>query len=306
MNNKKQFEELMKSRFFYLPSHDIYGGISGLYDYGPPLCAIKENFLNLWKTHFILEESMLEINGSCLTHEMVLKTSGHVDKFADKLVKDEKTQECYRADKLFEQYATTDQLLKIKNKFDTLSNSEIDTLFKELNIKSPDGNPLSECEDFNLMFETSIGPTKKQKSYLRPETAQGIFTNFKNLLEYNNNKMPFAAAQIGLSFRNEIAPRMGLLRVREFLQCEIEHFMNPNDTNHPKYHTIKDIKLHIFDIKSQINLENPKFITIEDAIDNQTLAYRLIYTVPFLGINSQTGLIQTNSASKNTCVSFIL
>jgi glycyl-tRNA synthetase len=103
-------------------------------------------------------------------------------------------------------------------------------------ITSPEtGNKLSKPFPFNLMFETQIGPSGKQIGYMRPETAQGIFVNFKKLLEYNGGKMPFAAAQIGLAFRNEISPRSGLIRVREFLMAEIEHFVNPENKNHSKF-----------------------------------------------------------------------
>jgi glycyl-tRNA synthetase len=99
---------------------------------------------------------------------------------------------------------------------------------------------LTKAEPFNLMFGTMIGPTGQMKGYLRPETAQGIFINFRRLLEYNNGRMPFAAAQIGLGFRNEIAPRQGLLRVREFTMAEIEHFCDPNDKSHPKFKSMAD------------------------------------------------------------------
>ena len=96
------------------------------------------------------------------------------------------------------------------------------------------------------MFETQIGPSGHLKGYMRPETAQGIFINFRRLLEYNNGKMPFAAAQIGLGFRNEIHPKQGLLRVREFTMAEIEHFVDPTNKKHHKFHTVKDVKLPLF------------------------------------------------------------
>jgi len=109
-------------------------------------------------------------------------------------------------------------------------------IFKELKIKSPEtGNDLSDPIPFNLMFGTNIGPTGDYKGFFRPETAQGIFVDFKRLLEFNNGRVPFAAAQIGLGFRNEISPRAGLLRVREFTMAEIEHFYDPTNKKHPKF-----------------------------------------------------------------------
>ena len=104
-------------------------------------------------------------------------------------------------------------------------------------------------------------------SYLRPETAQGIFVNFKRLLEYNQGRLPFAAAQIGNAFRNEIAPRSGLLRVREFTMAEIEHFFDPTDKTHPKFNDVKDIKLVLYSAKNQENNESASEISIGDAVE---------------------------------------
>lgn len=124
---------------------------------------------------------------------------------------------------------------------------QLNETIRELAIKSPDtGNDLSEALPFNLMFETMIGPTGQLRGFLRPETAQGIFINFRRLLEFNNGRMPFAAAQIGLGYRNEIHPKQGLLRVREFTMAEIEHFVDPANKKHPKFYRIKDLCLPLF------------------------------------------------------------
>lgn len=121
-----------------------------------------------------------------------------------------------------------------------------------MGIKDPDtGNSLSNATPFNLMFENSIGPSGYMKGYLRPETAQGIFINFRRLIEFNNGKMPFAAAQVGMGFRNEISPRQGLLRVREFTMAEIEHFIDPLNKNHPKFQTVAHMKLPLFSATDQ-------------------------------------------------------
>jgi glycyl-tRNA synthetase len=129
-------------------------------------------------------------------------------------------------------------------------------VIKELNIKAPDtGNDLSEALPFNLMFETQIGPTGTQRGFLRPETAQGIFINFRRLIEYNYGRMPFAAAQIGLGFRNEIHPKQGLLRVREFTMAEIEHFVDPENKQHVRFERVKDMRLPLFSAKNQETAE---------------------------------------------------
>ena len=222
-------ENVMKRRFIVVPSFQIYNGIAGLYDFGPIGCALKSNIEQYWKDHFILEENLLEISGTCITPEIVLKTSGHVDKFTDYAVKDIRNGQCFRADKLIKDWIETEKKKKnlseekIKEldslyiNIDNFEEKEIDEIIEKYKICSPDtGNQLSKSYKFNLMFETQIGPTGGCHGYLRPETAQSHFVNFKNLLDFNNNRIPFGSASIGLGFRNEIAPRSGLLRVREF------------------------------------------------------------------------------------------
>ena len=177
------------------------------------------------------------------------------------MVRDSKNSDLvYRADKLVEEVCDTllvqqsttstnnnnntnnmsisrNELLTIKSAAGSYNKQQLIDAFKLLSIKSPDTqNELTEPFTFNLMFNTSIGPTGKLIGYLRPETAQGMFVNFRRLLEYNQSKMPFGAAQIGLAFRNEIAPRSGLLRVREFILAEIEYFVHPSDKAHYRYY----------------------------------------------------------------------
>jgi glycyl-tRNA synthetase len=116
-----------------------------------------------------------------------------------------------------------------------------------LSLKAPEtNNELSPPYPFNLMFPTQIGPSGNLKGFLRPETAQGIFVNFRDLLYYNGGKLPFAAAQVGQSFRNEIAPRAGLLRVREFTQAEIEHFVHPDHKEHARFAEVADVEMSLF------------------------------------------------------------
>lgn len=296
------FEDLMIRRFFYVPAFEIYGGVAGLYDYGPPGCAVMTNLLSYWRQHFVLTEDMLEISSVAMTPEIVLKTSGHVDKFTDFMVKDEKTGEPFRADKLIEEELTkmledkknpvTDEakrqrMMKIKDECGSYQAEQLEAVVNEFGIKSPQGNPLSKPFPFNLMFVTQIGPTGKFTGYLRPETAQGIFVNFRRLLDYNGGRMPFAAAQVGPAFRNEIAPRQGLLRVREFTLAEIEHFVNPNDKSHPKFKDVADIKLRLLSRELQDGKNEPAVMTVGDAvkkgvINNETLAYFMARTYLFL------------------------
>ncbi|XP_031490456.1 glycine--tRNA ligase, mitochondrial 1-like [Nymphaea colorata] len=297
----------LERRLFYIPSFKIYRGVAGLYDYGPPGCAIKSNVLAFWRQHFVLEENMLEVDCPCVTPEVVLKASGHVDKFTDLMVKDEKTGTCYRADHLLKDYCKeklekdltlpvekAEELKHVLAVLDDLSAEELGAKLKEYGITAPDTkNPLSDPYPFNLMFSTSIGPSGLSPGYMRPETAQGIFVNFKDLYYYNGNKLPFAAAQIGQAFRNEISPRQGLLRVREFTLAEIEHFVDPNNKLHTKFKDVADLEFLMFPREEQMSGKSSRKLRLSDAvskgtINNETLGYFIGRTYLFLtslGIN---------------------
>ncbi|CAD6261081.1 unnamed protein product [Miscanthus lutarioriparius] len=282
----------LERRLFFVPSFKIYGGVAGLYDYGPPGCAVKANVLAFWRQHFVLEEGMLEVDCPCVTPEVVLKASGHVDKFTDLMVKDEKTGNCYRADhllkdfckdKLEKDHTLSPEMVKEYNRvlaiLDDLSAEQLGAKIKEYGIVAPDTkNPLSDPYPFNLMFQTSIGPSGLSPGYMRPETAQGIFVNFKDLYYYNGNKLPFAAAQIGQAFRNEISPRQGLLRVREFTLAEIEHFVDPEDKSHPKFGDVSDLEFLMFPREDQMAGRSATRLKLgnavsEGTVNNETLGY---------------------------------
>lgn len=289
--DRARMEDLLKRRFFYDQSFAIYGGITGQYDFGPMGCALKSNMINAWRQFFVLEEQMLEVDCSILTPEPVLKASGHVDRFADLMVKDVKNGECFRLDHLIKNHlekvsaakdatpALKDECTDIVIKLDGMTKDEMAAILQKFNMKSPiTGNDLTEPIEFNLMFGTQIGPTGLVKGFLRPETAQGIFVNFKRLLEFNQGKLPFAAAQIGNSFRNEISPRSGLIRVREFTMCEIEHFCDPQHKDHPKFENVKDVVMTLYSACNQMDGKSAQQITIGEAVAsglvaNETLGY---------------------------------
>ncbi|XP_053268743.1 glycine--tRNA ligase [Pleuronectes platessa] len=278
--DRTKMEDTLKRRFFYDQAFAIYGGVSGLYDFGPVGCALKNNILQAWRQHFIQEEQILEIDCTMLTPESVLKTSGHVEKFADYMVKDVKNGECFRADhllKAFLQKLMSDkkctaekkaEVEEVVTQMDNYTQQELTDLFVKYNVKSPiTGNDLTPPISFNLMFQTSIGPGGNMPGYLRPETAQGIFLNFKRLLEFNQGKLPFAAAQIGNSFRNEISPRSGLIRVREFTMAEIEHFVDPNEKVHPKFSNVADLELILYSSKAQTSGQSAHIMRLGDAVE---------------------------------------
>ncbi|CAM8878337.1 unnamed protein product [Rhodiola kirilowii] len=299
----------LERKLFYIPSFKIYGGVAGLYDYGPPGCAVKSNVLAFWRQHFVLEENMLEVDCPCVTPEVVLKASGHVDKFTDLMVKDEKTGTCYRADHLLKDFCkdtlekdltlAPEKVAELKHilaVLDDLSAEELGSKIKEYGITAPDTkNPLSDPYPFNLMFQTSIGPSGLSTGFMRPETAQGIFVNFKDLYYYNGKKLPFGAAQIGQAFRNEISPRQGLLRVREFTLAEIEHFVDPDDKSHPKFEEVANLEFLMFPRDDQVSGKAAKKMNIGEAVsqgtvNNETLGYfigRVYLFLTSLGIDKE-------------------
>ncbi len=214
---------LCKRKGFIFPGSEIYGGLSGTWDYGPLGVALKNNIKNLWWKRFVLDrDDVYGVDAAILMNANVWKASGHVAGFSDPLVEDVKTGKRHRADHLLEEVG-----IDVKG----MTPAAMDALIKEKGIKSPDGNALGDVRQFNMMFKTHIGPLADDDSisYLRPETAQGIFVNFKNVLDSMHPKMPFGIAQIGKAFRNEIAPRDFIFRDRELEQMEVEYFVRPEN-----------------------------------------------------------------------------
>jgi len=213
---------LAKRRGFIYPGSDVYGGLSGTWDFGPLGVQLKRNIMQLWWDMFVDQrEDMYGIDAAILMNQKVWQASGHVDTFTDPLVEDLETKQRFRADHLLKDAG-----------FDVegLSLEQMTQLIKDNSVKSPAGNELSEVRTFNMMFKTTVGPVADDLSisYLRPETAQGIFTNYKNVLDSFYPDLPFGLAQQGKAFRNEISPRDFIFRSREFEQMEIEYFVNPS------------------------------------------------------------------------------
>ncbi|RAL67462.1 hypothetical protein DID88_008217 [Monilinia fructigena] len=330
--DRQVLDSMLRRRMFYTPSFEIYNGVAGLYDYGPPGCALQANVIDLWRKHFVLEEDMLELDCTALTPAEVLQTSGHVDKFADWMCKDPKNGDILRADHFVEDIlesrlrgdkeargvkieeeaedpskkkkkkktkgieavklddAVVREYEEILAKIDNYNGEELGQLIKKYEMKNPEtGVEPSPPVAFNLMFQTAIGPSSNTPGYLRPETAQGQFLNFAKLLEYNQQQMPFASASIGKSYRNEISPRGGLLRVREFLMAEIEHFVDPEGgKKHDRFNDVKDVELVLLNRHTQLaGKTDVEKMSIGKAVengtvDNETLGYFLARIQLFL------------------------
>jgi len=227
---------LAKRRGFVYPTSTIYGGLANSYDYGPLGAELLRNIRNLFWTEFIHSRpDMVGLDTQIMLHPKTWVASGHVGAFNDPLVEDRVTNKRYRADHLIEAWLEkphqgfTDTEIKAED----MKLEEMATFIAEHKILSPDGNPVTEPKSFNLLFETAIGSVTGEKStvYLRGETAQGIFTNFKQVLDSTRVQLPFGIGNIGKSFRNEITTGQFVFRTIEFEQAEIEYFFNPNQTN---------------------------------------------------------------------------
>ncbi|KJY02289.1 glycyl-trna synthetase like protein [Zymoseptoria brevis] len=325
------FESLLRRKVFLWQSFEPYGATKGLFDYGPPLETLESEVISIWRDHFIRSEKMMALKCSMLTPYQVLKTSGHVDKFADFMCKDPKTGEILRTDHLIKDVIETrlkgdreargenvsdepedpkkkkkaskvaktavklDESVKKEYEhllatLDDCTGEDMGALIKKHDIRNPiSGNEVEPPVSVNLMFQTQIGASGKEPAFLRPETAQGQFLSFQKLLEYSDGQLPFASASIGYSFRNELSPRSGLLRVREFLMAEIEHFVDPQSgKEHPKFHTVKDVKLPLLsrDVQ-QAGGSTPVNVAIGEAVstklvDNETLGFFIVRIHQFM------------------------
>jgi glycyl-tRNA synthetase len=265
---------LCKRRGFFWPSFEIYGGVAGMYDYGPLGTELKNNITNVWRDAYRLGEGFVEIDSETINPEPVFKASGHLDEFSDLLVTCKGCAEPFRADHLVK---------GLHPNPDCLSRNELETLIRENDVRCPDcGGELASVEEFNLMFKTNIGPGSNRPGYLRPETAQGIFVNFTHLYRYMREKLPFGVIQVGRGYRNEISPRQGVIRLREFNMMEAELFVDPEDKSWERYDGIKDELLHLVPSSGE-----EIRVTVAQAVErgiiaNEVLAYFVWFTQDFL------------------------
>jgi glycyl-tRNA synthetase len=278
MDKNEKVNELARRRGFLWPAFELYGGAAGFYDYGPLGAPLKRRIEDIWRQFFVISEGFAEIEAPTIGVEGIFQASGHLSGFSDPLTGCKECKEIYRADHLIK------HIVEVP---DALSNEEIYKCIRENEIGCPEcGGELSEVYEFNLMFKTMIGPGNKMAGYLRPETAQGMFINFPRLLRYFRDSLPFAAVQIGKSFRNEISPRQGVIRLREFTQAEAEIFIDPRDKTHPRFDEVKDIRMKFYSQAGQEKGELEE-MTFSEAVErgviaHQTLAYYVARTYQFL------------------------
>jgi len=269
--NYDNLMQLALERGFYFPSCEVYSDAqAGFWEYGPAGVSLKNKFLELWRRQLVRRDQMLEIDGSQIMSKSVFEASGHLTSFADPIIKCKNCKSTFRADRLIAE-TTKDEIPE------SADLADFDKIITEKNVKCPRcKGDFDNCRKFNMMFKVGIGP-EGEEAYLRPETCQSIFVDFPRLFKTMRGKLPLGIAQIGKSFRNEIAPRQSLLRLREFYQAEIEVFCNPNKLNDlEKFSEIEDTKIRV-----QVGQE-PKLMTCKEAVDSGSIPNKFV--AYYLGI----------------------
>ena len=277
MNLDDKVSQLAKKRGFYFQSSEAYGGVAGFQTFGPQGAELKRNIEESWRDTFSRGLGHREIEGPTVMPEPVFEASGHLDGFDDMIIECPECGTSSRADHLIEDNTEIEEA-------EGFSTEQIEALIEEHGLVCPScNNHLEgvEVEDFNLMFETSIGPGSGQTGYLRPETAQGIFVEFPRLKQYAHNQLPFGITQIGKAYRNEISPRKGLVRTREFTQAELEHFIDP-DEDQPNIDRVEDVELKLYPVEEQ-QKEDGEYIyaTVREAVEEDIVLDWVAY---YLGI----------------------
>jgi glycyl-tRNA synthetase len=259
----ERLTELAKRRGFFFQSSEAYGGVAGFYVYGPAGATLKENIQDAWRDRFVRREGHMEIEAPNVMPEPVFEASGHLDGFDDMIVECPECGASHRADHLVEDNTAIAEA-------ESIPLPEIEDLIRGHDLVCPScGTALADepVEEFNLMFETNIGPGSSSPGYLRPETAQGIFVEFPRLKEYARNQLPFGVAQVGAAYRNEISPRKGLVRLREFAQAELERFVDP-ETDEPPVERVADVEVTLYSARQQeADDGEPQRATVREAVD---------------------------------------
>ena len=266
------YEEVMKlalERGFYFPSCEVYSDANaGFWEYGPSGVGLKNKFLELWRRELIRRDGMMEIDGSQIMSKSVFEASGHLGNFADPIIKCTKCNSTFRADRTIAEIAS----IEIPESADL---NEFDKAIVENKIQCPKcKGDFGTTKKFNMMFKVGIGP-QEEEAYLRPETCQSIFVDFPRLFKTMRGKLPLGIAQVGKSFRNEIAPRQSLLRLREFYQAEIEVFCNPGRLNEvEKFAEIENTVIRVQTDTEPISMTCKEALET-GAVPNKFVAYYL-------------------------------
>ncbi len=269
MDKYDKVMDLAKRRGFFSPSCEIYGGVAGFLDFGPMGTLLKRNIERKWRETFIYRHHGLiyEIETPVVMPSKVFEASGHVDHFTDMIVECLSCHKRFRADHLI-----VDQLGEVQG-IEGKSPRELDGIIREKNLRCPEcKGMLGQVTTFNLLFRTYIGPYTENVAYMRPEAAQGMFVNFKNIYNTMRERLPIGLAQIGKVMRNEISPRQGPIRLREFTIMEIEFFFDPNSPDCDLLNEVRHKKLRLL-TESMVSAgtADPIEITLDEAVRERVI-----------------------------------
>jgi glycyl-tRNA synthetase len=278
----KDIMELAVRRGFIWPSYEIYGGVGGFYDYAPLGATLKKKVEDVWRGLYCVKEGYLEISSPSVSPEEVFVASGHVNSFVDPLVECKKCGSTFRADHVIQ------DVLDIKT--DGFSFKELEEAIEKNAITCPKcKGGFKNVGSFNLMFKTYIGPGKKRVGYLRPETAQGMFMLFNRLYSFYRKKLPFGVAQLGRAYRNEISPRQGVIRLREFNQAEVEIFVDPEEKTCENFASVENMELNLVPNEGKVLRVTAGEAVAKGVIAHELLAYQLTLVKKFLSDVGLTG-----------------
>ncbi|MET1124676.1 MAG: glycine--tRNA ligase [Archaeoglobaceae archaeon] len=254
--------EMLVRRGFLWQSFEIYGGMAGFIDYAPLGNNLRRKIENIWRRHFVIGERAVEIDTPTIGIEEVFIASGHAESFNDIAIECESCGRIFRADHY------------IKEKLNVEVEENIEAIREAIeyyDLRCDCGGKFREPKPMSLMFQTTIGPGRGKRGFLRPETAQGIFIDFKRLLYYFRDKLPFGVAQIGRAYRNEISPRQGVIRLREFNQAELEYFVHPREKRHPNFKAYANDVVRLVD-----KFDEEHVVTLGEAVRRGIIAHELL------------------------------
>ena len=271
--------DLAKRRGYFWPSFEIYGGVSGFLDLGPLGTAMKRRIIEKWLDTFIRRHGFVEISTPVITPERIFEASGHVAHFKDSMVGCLNCKRRFKADNLLKEAANINA--------EAFSLSEIEQAINEKQIRCVEcGGQLSKPEYFSTMFRTSIGPYSESVAYGRPEAAQGMFVDFKRVYESLRERMPIAIAQIGTALRNEISPRQGPIRLREFTIMEFEFFYDPEESACPHISEVAEEEVRILPLQLRDKgIEEPATATIRQVLDKKFVISE--WSAYFMGLSQR-------------------
>ena len=288
LDKYEMLEETARRRGFFWPSFEIYGGASGFIDFGPVGAGLKRKIEEKWRDFFVRKQHLAEIVTPIVMPSKVFEASGHVAHFKDPMVECTKCKRRYRADHILREFVPVEA--------ESLTLDELNRKIRENIVRCPEcGGEFSRPEYFQTMFATTIGPYSEAVGYCRPEAAQGMFIDFKRLLEIAREKLPLGVAQVGKALRNEISPRQGPIRLREFTIMEFEFFFDPEKKSCDQLENVANERIRIVPADLRLRgVEEPLDLTVADCLRmgyilNEWMAYFMALSKRFvteLGIPS--------------------